>query len=73
MQNNNNSLHKNILILRLSSLGDVVLATSVIPVLKDKFPESKIFFFWFNNKSVRKLDKNLFAIKDLHDMFKIKS
>ncbi|MEK6646665.1 MAG: glycosyltransferase family 9 protein [Candidatus Firestonebacteria bacterium] len=44
MQNNNNSSYKNILILRLSSLGDVVLATSVIPVLKDRFPEAKISF-----------------------------
>ncbi len=34
----------NILIIRLSSLGDVVLATSVLEYLKSSFPESSIWF-----------------------------
>ncbi len=33
-----------ILIVRFSSLGDVILTTPVISALKDKFPDSKIFF-----------------------------
>jgi heptosyltransferase-2 len=36
---------KKILIIRLSSLGDVVLTTPVIETLKTKFPQSRIFFF----------------------------
>ncbi|OGF46385.1 MAG: hypothetical protein A2452_00890 [Candidatus Firestonebacteria bacterium RIFOXYC2_FULL_39_67] len=35
---------KNILIIRFSSLGDVILATSVLPAIKKKFPESTITF-----------------------------
>ncbi|MFH1074940.1 MAG: hypothetical protein V1752_07620, partial [Candidatus Firestonebacteria bacterium] len=35
---------KNILIIRFSSLGDVILATSVLPAVKKKFPESAITF-----------------------------
>jgi heptosyltransferase-2 len=34
----------NILIIRLSSLGDVVLATSVVEYLKSSFPQSSIWF-----------------------------
>lgn len=34
----------NILIIRLSSLGDVVLATSVVEYLKSSFPQSNIWF-----------------------------
>jgi heptosyltransferase-2 len=33
-----------ILIIRFSSLGDVILTTPVVGALKSKFPESKIFF-----------------------------
>ena len=35
---------KNILIIRFSSLGDVILATSVIAPLKKKFPDAEITF-----------------------------
>jgi heptosyltransferase-2 len=35
---------KKILIIRLSSLGDVVLTTPVIKALKEKFPQSEIYF-----------------------------
>ena len=35
---------KRILIIRFSSLGDVVLTTPVISALKDKFPHSELFF-----------------------------
>jgi len=35
---------KNILIIRLSSLGDVILTTPVIAALKARFPDSELFF-----------------------------
>ncbi|MBF0226404.1 MAG: glycosyltransferase family 9 protein [Desulfobacterales bacterium] len=35
---------RNILIIRLSSIGDIILTTPVIKALKHKFPESKIDF-----------------------------
>ncbi|MCX5777159.1 MAG: glycosyltransferase family 9 protein, partial [Candidatus Firestonebacteria bacterium] len=35
---------KRILIIRFSSLGDVILATSVLPAVKKRFPESAITF-----------------------------
>ena len=35
---------KDILIIRFSSLGDIILATSVLPAIKKKFPESSITF-----------------------------
>lgn len=35
---------KKILIIRLSSLGDIVLTTPVIRALKDKFPQAEIYF-----------------------------
>jgi heptosyltransferase-2 len=41
--------YKKILIIRLSSLGDVVLTTPVIKALKKKFPQSEIYFLTKEN------------------------
>lgn len=48
---------KRILIIRFSSLGDVILATSVLPVLKKRFPQSELTFLT-KKEYVEVLDEN---------------
>jgi len=52
-----------ILIMRFSSLGDIVLTTPVIKSLKQKFPQSKIFFLTRSQyQDVLKNDPNVFSL-----------
>jgi heptosyltransferase-2 len=52
-----------ILIIRFSSLGDIVLTTPVIKSLKEKFPQSKIFFLTKNQyQDLLKNDPNIFSL-----------
>ena len=52
-----------ILIIRLSSLGDIVLTTPVIKSLKQKFPQSKIFFLTKSQyQDLLKNDPNIFSL-----------
>lgn len=52
-----------ILIIRFSSLGDIVLTTPVIKSLKQKFPQSKIFFLTKSRYlDVLKSDSNIFSL-----------
>lgn len=52
-----------ILIIRLSSLGDIVLTTPVIAALKVEFPESKIYFLTKARYSdLLKADPRIFAV-----------
>jgi heptosyltransferase-2 len=54
---------KKILIIRLSSLGDVVLTTPVIRSLKQKFPQSQIFFLTkVQYQDLLKNDPNIFGV-----------
>lgn len=40
---------KNILIIRLSSIGDIVLTTPIVRALKKSYPSSKLFFITFEH------------------------
>jgi len=52
-----------ILIIRFSSLGDIVLTTPVIKSLKEKFPQSKIFFLTKSQyQDLLKNDLNVFYL-----------
>jgi heptosyltransferase-2 len=52
-----------ILIIRLSSLGDIVLTTPLIKSLKQKFPKSKIFFLTkAQYQDLLKNDPNIFSL-----------
>lgn len=52
-----------ILIIRLSSLGDIVLTTPVIKSVKQKFPQSKIFFLTKSQyQDLLKSDPNIFSL-----------
>jgi heptosyltransferase-2 len=52
-----------ILIIRFSSLGDIVLTTPVIKSLKEKFPQSKIFFLTKSQyESLLKNDPHVFSL-----------
>lgn len=52
-----------ILIIRLSSLGDIVLTTPVVKSLKQKFPQSKIFFLTKSQyQDLLKNDPNIFSL-----------
>ncbi len=52
--------YHNILIIRLSSLGDVILTTPIIKLLKNKYPDSKIdFLVDYRYKNVLKTNPNL--------------
>jgi len=55
-------LIEKILVIRLSSLGDVVLTTPAIKSLKQKFPQSQIFFLAKSQyRDVLKNDPNIFS------------
>jgi heptosyltransferase-2 len=52
-----------ILIIRLSSLGDIVLTTPVIKSLKEKFPQTKIFFLTKRQyQDLLKNDPHIFSL-----------
>jgi heptosyltransferase-2 len=52
-----------ILIVRFSSLGDIVLATPLIESLKQKFPQSQIFFLTKSQyQDLLKNDPNIFSL-----------
>ncbi len=54
---------KKILIIRLSSLGDIVLTTPVIKSLKQKFPQSQIFFLTKSQyQDLLKNDPHIFSL-----------
>lgn len=40
---------KNILVIRLSSIGDIVLTSPIIRSIKNSYPDSKVFFLTFEN------------------------
>jgi heptosyltransferase-2 len=52
-----------ILLIRLSSLGDIVLTIPVIKTLKQKFPQSQIFFLTKSQyQDILKNDPNIFSL-----------
>ncbi|MCK4427490.1 MAG: lipopolysaccharide heptosyltransferase II [candidate division Zixibacteria bacterium] len=52
-----------ILVIRFSSLGDIVLTTPVVKSLNQKFPESKIFFLTKSQyRDLLKNDPNIFSL-----------
>ncbi len=58
---------RKILIIRLSSLGDIVLTTPVIRSLKQKFPQSQIFFLTkIQYLVLLKNDPNIFRLIGFH-------
>lgn len=56
MENSETRTGKKILIISLDALGNVLLNTSILPALKDKYPESTIY--WITMKSTRPILQN---------------
>ena len=63
MLTNQKKIFRNILVVRLSSLGDVILTTPLIRILKNQYPEAKIDFLaakpfdeiYINNPNVNRI------------------